>query len=131
PIFDNQVNEYRNNAGVSMRVQSVLLPSGCTPVPSAMTCTNGLQIPQTNACRIDCLGANASDVRLKTDITVVGRADNGLPLYHFRYIGGQTLYEGVMAQDVLDYMPAAVVPMEDGFLAVNYQMLGLRMQVVQ
>lgn len=70
-----------------------------------------------------------SDIRLKTDITRTGTADNGLPLYHFRYIGQAQLWEGVMAQDVLAHTPDAVVDL-GGYYGVNYEMLGLEMQPV-
>ena len=66
-----------------------------------------------------------SDVRLKTDIRRIGTAAHGLPLYTFRYIGEAGLYEGVMAQDVLGVMPAAVSVAEDGTYRVDYEMLGI------
>ena len=71
--------------------------------------------------------AKPSDIRLKTDIEKVGVADNGLPLYNFRYIGGDAVYRGVMAQDVLKVLPEAVSIMPNGYLAVRYDMLGLEM----
>jgi len=71
-----------------------------------------------------------SDRRLKTDIVRVGTTAHGLPLYHFRYVGGETTWEGVMAQDVLEVMPDAVVTQDSGALAVNYEMLGLEMRHV-
>ncbi len=74
--------------------------------------------------------SEASDIRLKTDITRVGTAANGLPLYHFRYHGLPAVYEGVMAQDVLARFPDAVVVRPGGVLAVKYDMLGLEMKVV-
>lgn len=73
---------------------------------------------------------DASDSRLKEDIVQVGVAHNGLPLYHFSYLGSDVRYEGVMAQDVLSYMPQAVVRMSNGYLGVRYDMLGLQMSVV-
>ncbi|SLN11661.1 tail fiber domain-containing protein [Pseudooctadecabacter jejudonensis] len=71
-----------------------------------------------------------SDARLKTDIHPVGHAANGLPLYHYRYIGDSTVYEGVMAQDVLSHTPEAVQVGPRGIMAVNYDMLGLTLNVV-
>ena len=68
-----------------------------------------------------------SDIRLKTDVERVGVAANGLPLYHFKYIGGDAVYRGVMAQDVLEVFPEAVCTMPNGFLAVHYDMLGMNM----
>ena len=71
-----------------------------------------------------------SDMRLKEDIVRVGATADGLPLYHFRYIGQDTVYRGVMAQDVLSHRPEAVTVGADGFYRVNYGMLGLEMTVV-
>lgn len=71
-----------------------------------------------------------SDARLKTDITQVGMAENGLPLYQFRYIGQSTTYQGVMAQDVLAHTPEAIVTLPGGYMAVDYGMLGLEMTEV-
>ncbi len=80
--------------------------------------------------RLNKLGAKvgmkkASDLRLKTDIRRVGTAAHDLPLYTFRYIGEPQLYEGVMAQDVLGVMPAAVSVGEDGYYRVDYELLGI------
>lgn len=61
----------------------------------------------------------------------VGAAANGLPLYEFRYLGGDTRYRGVMAQDVLRHTPEAVVTKPNGYMAVRYDMLGLEMSIVQ
>jgi hypothetical protein len=68
-----------------------------------------------------------SDARLKTDIEQVGTTVYGLPLYHFRYKTGPERFEGVMAQDVLEVMPDAVVTGDDGFYRVKYGRLGIRM----
>jgi len=72
-----------------------------------------------------------SDARLKTDITQVGITHMGLPLYQFRYIGGDAVFEGVMAQDVAKVMPQAVVPSKFGYMAVDYAQLGLEMRQVK
>ncbi|NBD29597.1 MAG: hypothetical protein GVY31_06110, partial [Alphaproteobacteria bacterium] len=69
-----------------------------------------------------------SDMRVKTDIVPVGTAANGLPLYQFRYIGAEAVFEGVMAQDVLAHTPEAVVTDSNGLMRVNYGMLGLEMK---
>ena len=74
-----------------------------------------------------CADEVPSDVRLKTDIEQVGTTAYGLPLYHFRYKTGTERFEGVMAQDVLEVMPDAVVVGEDGYYRVKYRQLGIRM----
>lgn len=62
-----------------------------------------------------------SDRRLKTDIKRIGTADNGLPLYTFRYKGGDQLQVGLMADDVEKTKPDAVVHDPSGFMKVDYQ----------
>lgn len=69
----------------------------------------------------------ASDINLKQDIFRVGTALNGLPIYSFGYIGQEGTYLGVMAQDVVSHTPEAVSVGEDGYMRVNYGMLGMRM----
>ena len=66
-----------------------------------------------------------SDVRLKEDITALGRTSGGLNLYRYRYKDDATFYVGVMAQDVARLAPAAVSSGVDGFLRVDYGLLGL------
>jgi hypothetical protein len=76
----------------------------------------------------------ASDMRLKENVEEVGKdAYTGLNLYHFSYISDpdSTLYEGVMAQEVLNFMPEAVVLDEEGYYAVDYGMLGMTMKEVE
>jgi len=60
-----------------------------------------------------------SDIRLKTDISRVGRLDNGLPVFAYRYKVGGPMQIGVMAQDVEMIHPEAVSEI-GGFKAVDY-----------
>jgi polysaccharide biosynthesis/export protein len=75
------------------------------------------------------LGALASDARLKRDITPIAMRENGLQLYRYRYAWSDTLYVGVLAQEVLEVAPHAVLRGADGYLRVDYARLGLRMQL--
>jgi hypothetical protein len=59
---------------------------------------------------------------------MLGHLDNGLGFYRFSYNGSDETYVGVMAQEVEAFMPEAVVRGSDGYLLVNYDRLGLRMQ---
>jgi hypothetical protein len=70
-------------------------------------------------------GNTKSDVRLKHDIVLLGRLDDGLGYYRFTYNGGHTAYVGVMAQEVQQVMPSAVSYADDGYLQVSYDKLGL------
>jgi hypothetical protein len=69
-----------------------------------------------------------SDIRLKHDIELLGRLDNGLGFYRFAYNGSDQRYVGVMAQEVEAIRPDAVVRGRDGYLRVSYARLGLSMQ---
>lgn len=71
-----------------------------------------------------------SDRRLKEDIEQVGHYENGLPMYEFRYKGDPQKWRGVMADDVEKVRPETVRTTLDGFKAVNYSMLGIRMERV-
>jgi hypothetical protein len=61
-----------------------------------------------------------SDARLKTDIRQIGELANGIKTYAFKYIGDKLQRFGVMAQDVLGIMPAAVRVASNGYMAVDY-----------
>jgi hypothetical protein len=66
-----------------------------------------------------------SDMRLKHDLVLLGRLDDGLGYYRFVYNGGHTAYVGVMAQEVRTIMPEAVTRGADGYMRVSYDQLGL------
>lgn len=70
----------------------------------------------------------ASDARLKTDITRVGTTPQGFGLYTWRYHGQAETWRGVIAQDVLKTTPEAIKTEDNGFLAVDYAKLGLKME---
>jgi len=70
----------------------------------------------------------ASDRRLKENIVPVGAYPNGLPKYEFNYRGEVKRWRGVMADEVQERFPKAVFTMPDGYLAVNYEMLGIAME---
>ena len=76
-------------------------------------------------------GGRRSDVRLKHDIHLLGRLDNGLGFYRFAYNGSDRLYVGVMAQEVQAVAPAAVVRGRDGYLRVRYDKLGVKFQTYE
>jgi len=55
----------------------------------------------------------------------LGELPNGLALYRYRYVWDETVYVGVMAQDVAQVAPEAVLRGDDGYLSVDYGRLGL------
>jgi hypothetical protein len=73
-----------------------------------------------------------SDARLKRDITLIARLDDGLGLYRYRYLWSDTVYVGVMAQEVALLHPDAIVrDALDDYLRVDYGRLGLRLMALQ
>ena len=64
-------------------------------------------------------------MRLKHDIVLIGRLDDGLGYYRFVYNGSHTAYVGVMAQEVQRAAPDAVSVGADGYFRVDYDLLGL------
>jgi outer membrane immunogenic protein len=75
--------------------------------------------------------APPSDVRLKRDIILVGRRDDGLGLYRYRYLWSDTVYVGVMAQEVALVHPDAIVrDALDDYLRVDYGRLGLKLMTL-
>ena len=62
-----------------------------------------------------------SDRRKKKDIAQVGTLFDGTPVYRFRYLHENEMRIGVMAQDILDDMPEAIVYGHDGTLMVDYE----------
>lgn len=62
-----------------------------------------------------------SDRRLKRDIVQIGVRPDGLAVYEFEYIWGGGRRAGLMAQEVREVYPDAVLEMPNGFLAVDYR----------
>jgi hypothetical protein len=73
-------------------------------------------------------GGRRSDIALKHDIVLLGHLDNGLGVYRFSYNGSNKAYVGVIAQEVQQVMPQAVVRGRDGYLRVFYDDLGLKFE---
>lgn len=116
-----------NTSGVAQRIVSIM-PGSVTTMGT--TCTVNLVVPAAGSCYIATLVFNpASDQRLKKEIVYLATLNNGIRIYSFKYLSGDDIHVGVMAQDLLG-MPEfkdAVVLGTNGYYTVNYQALGLRM----
>lgn len=68
----------------------------------------------------------SSDRRLKENVVVVGEHELGIPIYEYNYTfePATSRRRGVMAQDLQEVMPEAVIETDSGYLAVNYGMIG-------
>jgi opacity protein-like surface antigen len=71
-----------------------------------------------------------SDKRLKRDIALLSRREDGVGIYRYRYLWSDEVYVGVMAQEVARIVPDAVACGPDGYLRVNYRRLGLRLMTL-
>lgn len=74
--------------------------------------------------------AQGSDIRLKENIKLE-RQEKGFNIYSFNYkTDKDKRYEGVMAQEVIETHPKAVMIDEDGYYKVFYSMLGVEMKQI-
>jgi len=71
-------------------------------------------------------GARPSDRRLTKNIEYLETTNFGINLYKFQYIWSDETYVGVIAQEIQDKFPSAVVS-SNGYYMVDYEMLGLKM----
>jgi hypothetical protein len=69
-----------------------------------------------------------SDERLKENIKKV-RRNKGLNIYEFNYKWSPKRYSGVLAQEVREVRPDAVMEHESGYLMVDYGKLGFSMEL--
>jgi len=71
-----------------------------------------------------------SDIRMKENIKEVGQLDNGLSVYEFEYkpefkdLAGHGTHTGVMAHEVEQIKPEAVLVASNGYKMVDYSRLG-------
>lgn len=66
-------------------------------------------------------GTANSDRRLKSNIIKIGMHNRGMPLYQYTIFGETRI--GVMADEVLQFLPEAVGIDDKGYYTVNYEML--------
>jgi hypothetical protein len=101
---------------------------GAAPVPSTQTNSRqpGLFDYLTLAAT-----AKASDKRLKTNLTNLGQLKSGLNIYKWEWrkgadkLGADMNHTiGVIAQEVKELFPSAVVRMDNGYYAVKYSEIG-------
>ena len=72
-----------------------------------------------------------SDKRLKENILLVGKSENGINIYQFNYIGRDGLYEGVIAQELLGTeFENAIVLDDDNMYAVDYSKLDVEFKQI-
>lgn len=126
-LLDAAKQQYAGYTGAGdQSLQNLIGAVSGAPIPSStsQTSTPGLLDMATSGAMIYAL---MSDRRLKTDIKKVGKLGNGLNVYTWKWNDeGKKLAPknqpeiGVIAQEVQEVMPEAVVRGDHGYLMVNY-----------
>lgn len=76
----------------------------------------------------------ASDRNLKENIKFIGKSEKGFDIYEFEYKNkelGEGVYQGVMAQDLLESKPEAVLSDNDGILSVDYSKIDVEFRRIR
>lgn len=107
------------------RKQDALPPSRRPAIALMLSATGKARAATTSGITTTTSIPITSDRRLKTGIIRVGKHPAGFGLYRFRYLWSDTEHIGVLAQEVLEVLPHAVIRGEDGYLRVNYAALGV------
>ena len=77
-------------------------------------------------------GGVKSDIQLKENITYIDKSPEGHSIYEWNYKGEpkSRRYKGVIAQDLLETAPNAVVEMDNGYLGVIYDEIDVNLTTV-
>lgn len=70
-------------------------------------------------------GKSFSDIRLKKSINHIGSSPSGIPKYTFVYENDdkEIIYEGTIAQEIMNTHPNAVIMDSSGYYMVNYNLI--------
>jgi hypothetical protein len=80
---------------------------------------------QTPGASVRPSNSTISDARLKRNITKTGTHPLGFGIYEFKYLWSDVAHAGVLAQEVAEQAPHAIVRGPGGYLGVNYGALGM------
>jgi hypothetical protein len=108
-----------NIGGTASNISNLLGQAGNAQAAAGIGAAQAYGQGAQNVANTAMLAYALSDRRAKEDITQIGTLDNGLPVYTFKYKGGDTIHMGVMAQDVEKVNPDAVLEI-GGIKHVNY-----------
>lgn len=73
--------------------------------------------------------AATSDRRLKQNIVKVGKSPSGINIYEFEYRKNpKHRFRGVIAQELLDNFPKAVIKDDEGMLSVDYSLIDVNFE---
>lgn len=97
-----------------------------TPKINIVTPKTNIRAPQVSQPKING-PQRCSSVTWKRNISLLKKLDNGLNLYRFRYHWSDTVYVGLMAEEVEVLYPDAVVKGPEGYFGVIYESLGMQL----
>lgn len=118
------------NPGLFTGEHTVGTEDSTTNSTSTTKSSKSLLEKAAQAAKIAATVASLSDIRLKTNIRRIGTRDDGLGVYEFEYLPqaesidpravAGVKHVGVMAQEVAEIRPDALIHHPSGFLAVDY-----------
>lgn len=111
-----QVNANQNQA---VALSDLTTQAGNARASGYVGAANAQQQGLQNMISLGTTAALLSDERTKEDIRPVGKTDDGLTIYTYRYKGDPTFRMGVMAQEVEKEQPKAAVTI-NGVKGVDY-----------
>ena len=90
----------------------------------------GLQIATSAVSAGASVAAAGSSKKLKDNIVKIGKSIAGHNIYKFNYKGDSRRYVGVIAEEIQQTVPEAVVTMPNGFLGVIYDLIDVQFKEV-
>ena len=124
-MFDDTLRRWQDRVNVTM-AQNALRQQGAKNINSYGDSMNSSLTSMGSGMgagsNMSAGGGIPSDKRLKHNYHVIGKSPSGINIYEFSYLGSDTRYQGVMAQDV----PRATILMDNGFLAVDYSKIDVQ-----
>jgi hypothetical protein len=117
------------NPKVTITAPKVENPAARIRITDPKVVAPKVNAPKINAPRISVppVTVAPSDVRLKRNIVQIGQLASGHSIYRYRYLWDDTFYVGVLAQEIAETVPEAIVRGGDGYLWVDYGRLGSKL----
>jgi hypothetical protein len=116
-------------SGYPQQTQQTIAPSPSalqTGLGAASTLAGIYKTMFPSPLNVNYNNTNNSDLRLKENISLIGKSPSGLNIYKFKYLNEDNYYQGVMAQEV----PHASILGEDGFYKVDYSKVDVEFRKV-
>lgn len=126
-IIDQARNQYQRYTGMPAETIGYLSQAlGATTVPQSQQTTKQLGLMDYLAAGTSIAGAMPSDKRLKKNVSEIGKLSNGVKIYRWDWnekgeeIGMVGSGIGVIAQEIAEVLPEAVITADNGYMMVDY-----------